>query len=138
MKFVFLTLVLLVSASALGQDDFSSEFLIGKYLLVGKGFDSNETYIGKVEIYREEGNLKIKRVVNNQVIVGETAIESALGGDTKVLRFRYKEAGEMHEQTCLWQSDLDNYARISCYLYQPNVKTLNPGLEVLFHDHTAN
>jgi hypothetical protein len=37
------------------------------------------------------------------------------------------------EQTCLISSDLDNYARITCYSYSPDAKTDDPGLEAYFH-----
>lgn len=135
MRLTLFLLTLFVSSSAFAQEDFASEFLLGKYLLVGKGLDTDVTYTGKVEIYREGGKLKLKRVIHGTTIIGSAALEPAAGGDTQVLRFRYEEAGMKYEQTCLWQSDLDNYARISCHLYRPDVRTLNPGLEVLFHTH---
>ena len=130
--------MLLVSANAFGQEEFFRDFLVGKYILVGKALDSNTTYTGKVEVYQKNGHLKVKRTTNSQVIIGKAEIEPALNGDTKVLRFRYMKASKEYEQTCLWQSDLDNYARISCYLYKPKVHTKHPGLEVLFHDHTTD
>lgn len=69
---------------------------------------------------------------------GRAAIEAAVGGDARVLRIRFEQDGKSYEQTCMVGSDLDNYARISCYLYVPGRKTMNPGMEVLFIDHNAN
>ena len=133
---LFIILALVTPASFAGNGT-PSDFLLGKYLLVGKGVDTGQVYTGKVEIFREKSELRVKRIIGNKVVVGSAAIESALGSDANVLRFRYNEGGKKYEQTCLWLSDLDNYARISCYLYKPGVHTINPGLEALFHDHTS-
>jgi hypothetical protein len=133
---LFIILVLVAPAAFAGAG-MHSDFLLGKYLLVGKGIDTGRAYTGKVEIFREKGELRVKRIIDNKVVVGSAAIEFALGGDADVLRFRYNEGGKKYEQTCLWLSDLDNYARISCYLYESGVHTINPGLEVLFHDYTS-
>lgn len=137
MKSISIALALFTLSSVFANNDSLGDFLVGNYLLVGKGLDIEQTYTGKVEIFRENDILKVKRVIGGNTVIGNAAIEPALGGDTKVLRFRYEETGIEYEQSCLWQSDLDNYARISCYLYQPGVQTSNPGLEVLFHDRTA-
>jgi hypothetical protein len=137
MKYIYIALALFTSSPALANEDFFGDFFVGKYLLIGKGLNTEQTYTGKVEIYRENDSLKVKRIIGGQSVIGSALFEPALGGDTKVLRFRYEEAGIEYAQSCLWQSDLDNYARISCYLYRPGVRTSNPGLEVLFHDRTT-
>ena len=136
-RFFLLTISLVASFSFAEEDDFISNFIVGKYILLGKAVDSDATYIGKVEIYFQGDNLKVTRVINGQAVAATAAIESALHGDAQVLRIRFSENDTKYEETCLWQSDLDNYARISCYLYQPGVRTSNPGLEALFYDHTA-
>ena len=109
----------------------------GKYILVGKGLDTDKTYLGKMEIRSIKDHLIVEREINKKSVKGSAAIESAAGGDAQVLRIRFTEDGNSYEQTCLINSDLDNYARISCYLYKLGIKTMQPGLEVLFHDHTA-
>jgi len=132
--------ICLVSSVSYGEDHrkhFSTGFVTGKYLLVGKGVDTNDTYHGQVEIYSEKEKLKVKRIIGGKKIVGEAVIESAAHGEATVLRIRFSENGAAYENTCLVWSDLDNHARISCYLYQPGVKTVNPGLETLFIDHHA-
>ena len=136
-RLLILTIALASSISFAESDDFTTNFVIGKYLLIGKAVDSDTTYTGKVEIYSQDGGLKANRIINGKTVLATAAIESALKGDAKVLRIRFTENGTKYAETCLWQSDLDNYARISCYLYQPGVKTMNPGLESLFNDHTA-
>lgn len=105
--------------------------------MVGKALDSENTYHGKVKIKNNNGELKVLRHINERTIEGTGTIESAVNGDTRVLRIRFDENKTQYEKTCMVGSDLDNYARISCYLYQPKIKTNEPGLEVLFNDHTA-
>lgn len=60
MRFAAIVLALLVPVFAVAQGDFFTEFFVGDYLLVGKGLNTNKTYTGKVEIYRENGALKLK------------------------------------------------------------------------------
>lgn len=134
---LFITLVFLSSLSAADEAGLS-DLLIGKYLLIGKAPDSESTYSGKLEIYRDKDKLKVLRQIGKVVEKGEAAIEYALNGNAEVLRIRFSESSTKYEETCLFRSDLNNYARISCYLYQPGVKTDKPGMEALFHDHTAN
>lgn len=130
-------LLVIYSSLSLG-DTVSMEMMIqGKYILVGKGLDTDKTYLGKVEIRSIKDHLIVERKINGKSVKGSAAIESAAGGDVQVLRIRFTEDGDSYEQTCLVNSDLDNYARISCHLYKPGIKTTQPGLEVLFHDHTA-
>ena len=111
-----------------------SHLLPGKYKMIGKAVDSDETYTGKVEISADDLVLKVRREINGQIIMGVASVESALHGEAQVLRIRITQDNSKYEQTCLWQSDLDNYARISCYIYQPGVETREPGMEVMFHD----
>lgn len=137
MRLITLFLVLSVATIANAEDDFLTGFFVGEYLLVGKALDSKQTYSGKVTIYLDDDALKLKKIIAGQTIIADVALEATAGGDSKVLRMRYQQAGVNYEQTCLWQSDLDNYARISCYLYQPQKQTRDPGLEVLFYDRFA-
>jgi hypothetical protein len=109
----------------------------GNYILVGKALDSDETYLGKLVITSGENQLLVKRIIDGVTVSGTAVIEPAAGGDAKVLRIRFRQNRQLFEQTCMVGSDLDNYARISCYLYKPDVKTKRPGLEALFIDHTA-
>lgn len=57
---------------------------------------------------------------------------------TQVLRMRFRSGNSSFEGTYLFHSDLDNYARITGYLYKVDpktgvpVNTKNPGLETLF------
>ncbi len=134
---LFLSLIGALAAFIVyAEDGLLSDLLIGKYLLIGKSPDSDNTYSGKVEIYGGTDKLKVIRQIGNLTVHGEATIETVLNGDAKVLRVRFSENTIEYEETCLVHSDLDNNPRISCYLYQPGVKTEMPGIEALFHDHT--
>ena len=137
MKKHVIFLLVIYSSFSLGNTASMKMLVQGKYILVGKGLDTDKTYLGKVEIRPIKDHLIVEREINGKSVKGSAAIESAAGGDAQVLRIRFTEDGNSYEQTCLVNSDLDNYARISCYLYKPGIKTTQPGLEVLFHDHTA-
>ena len=137
MKRAITLLLLFCPLLSVAEDDFLHTMVQGKYLLVGKAVDSTNTYHGKVEIKDVNGSLVVAREIAGKNTEGSAAIEAALKGEAKVLRIRFTENKVAYEQTCMVASDLDNYARISCYLYKPNVKTMQPGLEVFFNDYTA-
>ena len=128
----------LLSFSAAAEMSFLEEMQIGRYILIGKAVDSDVTYHGKVEIFAKDGKLAVTREIDGTSITGSAAMEPALHGDAKVLRIRFSENGRQYEETCLFVPDLDNYSRISCYLYEPGVSTRTPGLEALFFDHAAD
>lgn len=138
MKFKIFIIFMLLSSLSGADETGLSDFLVGKYLLIGKAPDSEATYSGKLEIYRDKEKLKVLRKIGNMIVEGEAAIEYALNGDAEVLRIRFTEDSKDYEETCLFRPDLDNYARISCYWYQPGINTDKPGMEALFYDHTAN
>ena len=137
MKYVILVICFVTSSAIAGDNDFIPEFLAGRYTLIGKRPDSGVPYTGKVEIYLDNGVLKVFRMIGGRTVTGDAAIEKVLDGDADVLRIRFKEGDTGYEETCLWHGDLDNYARISCYLYKPGEKVMNPGLEALFIDHAT-
>lgn len=136
MKYTSLILLLLFSAFTHAEEDFLEMMVQGKYLIVGKAIDSEKTYIGKISIVKDKDTLQVIRTIDDLQVTGSAAIETAIGGDAKVLRIRFKEQEKKYEETCMVSSDLDNNARISCYLYQPNVTTNDPGFEVFYNDHT--
>ena len=137
MKYISLILLLIYSAFIHAEEDFLEMMVQGKYLIVGKAIDSEKTYFGKLSIFKDKGTLQVIRTIDDRQVSGNASIESAIGGDAKVLRIRFKEQEKSYEETCMVSSDLDNNARISCYLYQPNIKTNDPGFEVFYNDHTV-
>lgn len=133
---VLLVICSFLSFMVAAEDDFPGQFISGNYILVGQGIDTEETYSGKVSIYLEGKDLKVKRVIRGRVVYGVAQFEPVLNGDSKALRIRFLDKNIHYEETCLWSSDLDNYARISCYLYISDANISKPGLEVLFIDHS--
>ncbi len=139
MKIILLLLLIFSTAASAfssdGTDIFLASFIAGKYHVIGKLLNSDKTYYGKMDIHvTEKGVIKVVRKINSIVTEGTGAIETANHDKTKVLRIRFKEAGKEYEETCMIDSDLNNYARMTCYLYRPGVQTRNPGLEAMFID----
>ena len=120
------------------QQQFLASFIAGKYHLVGKAIDSDRTYYGKVQIVSTESGIEVHRLLAEKTIIGSGAIEKATADNVKLLRIRFTENDMEFEETCIISSDLDNYARITCYLYRSGRETSNPGLEVLFIDRGEN
>ena len=119
-----------------GRDiDFLYRFLQGHYTLVGKFPDSNKTYGGKVILRKKADGLEVIRRINGKEIRGTGRIETATADRIKVLRVRFVDSGKNYEATYLIHSDLDNYARLTGYLYLKKGGTTKPGLEALFTDH---
>jgi hypothetical protein len=140
-KSLFIALIFLsqsVAADDTENHKFLYKFLSGTYLVVGKDLESENTYTGQVIFDSRGDRLAVTRVINGERITGTGAIEHALGPDeANVLRVRFTRNGQNYEVTYLWQHDLDNYARLSGYVYQPGKRTVRPGLEALFIDHNS-
>ncbi|MFP8965213.1 hypothetical protein ACKC9G_01345 [Pokkaliibacter sp. CJK22405] len=118
---------------------FMEGFTAGHYRIIGQLPEGGDTYAGEITISRiGEGDaptgLKLTRKINGQVIEARGAFEPALGGEATVLRVRFTEKGIAYEQTCLPGSDLDNYARVTCYQYDTKRSPKLPGMEAWFID----
>ncbi len=127
---VFLTAV---NAPALAQPDLYG-FLSGSYVVIGKHPDSTEIYSGQVNLEESDGQLQVVRIVNGRITRGIGKIEKAAGGDATVLRIRFDRDGKSYEGTYLVHGDLDNYARLTGYVYLADGSTRHVGLEALFAD----
>ena len=143
------TLLLVISSSPSGianepgpsptSEDIDSllDYLTGSYRLIGKELDSSKTFLGRVIISRKGNQLEILRTINGITVKGAGNIETAPLTSSRVLRMRFSGTSKF-EGTYLFHSDLDNYARITGYLYKVDPKTgvpidtKNPGLETLF------
>jgi hypothetical protein len=114
------------------------DYLTGSYRLIGKELDSDKPFLGEVVINRKGEQLQVLRTVNGITTEGVGRIEIAPLASSRVLRIRFSSGNNKFEGTYLFHSDLDNYARITGYLYKVNPKTgvpidtKNPGLETLF------
>ncbi len=65
-------------------------------------------------------------------VKGIGKIETVTSDKTKVLRVRFRSQGKDYEATYLIGSDLDNYGRLTGYVYFKDGETKTPGLEALF------
>ena len=141
-KKLFFIVLVCFAQTALADDvknhEFLYGFLSGTYLVVGQEIDSAKTYRGRVILKKQGDHLEVTRIIHGERITGIGTIEHAVGPDkVNVLRVRFTRNEKKFEITYLWHSDLDNYARLSGYVYQPGKRTATPGLEALFIDHTA-
>lgn len=123
----------LMSHAENAKTEFLQMFVVGNYDIVGKAKNPEKAYYGKVNITVDNKQLLVKRHINGKEIIGKGNIETAAGGDVNVLRIRYLENNQNIEQTCLVHSDLNNYARISCYVYEEKNTAGNLGMEAWFH-----
>lgn len=121
-------------ACAAGDGAFAYDFLSGRYELIGRAPGPGRLYAGTVDLRPAGDGLRVTRRIGGVEVQGTGRLEAAREG-APVLRIRFRERGRAYEETCLWRSDLDNYARITCYLYEPGAIRQAPGIEAFFVDH---
>ncbi len=124
-----------VQARDVSDDEALYGFLAGTYWLVGKALDSQDSFVGTVVLSAQPDRLTVTRRVGGVEVIGEGRIEPAGHDGGRVLRIRTVEHGVAYEGTYLWQSDADNYARLTGYVYRPGQPTASPGMEALFIAH---
>jgi hypothetical protein len=127
--------------SGLCQDDETSflyGFLEGPYQVIGRHPDSKETYAGKVVFRKNGDSMKVVREFGDEVVEGFGRIEASAADGTKVFRVRFVRSGAEYEATYVIASDLDNYARLTGYVYLLGGSTKQAGLEALFVDLDAS
>lgn len=134
--FLFFSLVLCVT-SIVAQDNedelvFLSQFLVGHYETIGRNPDDTGTYQGMVKIRIHNNQLEMLRLIDSVEVRAELSIVSATADKVKVLRARFTQDNSGREATYLISSDLDNYPRLSGFVYYLDRKTTKPGLESLF------
>ena len=120
------------------QKEFVKGFVSGTYHLIGKSLGSDKTYYGKVKLEATDQDIMVHREISGTKVSGTASIDTVLSDKVSVLRIRFKENKIQFEETCMIGADLDNFARITCYLYQPGIITDNPGFEALFIEHSTD
>ncbi len=131
---VFVTFAVTNAGSPVGgapDKSFLLGFLAGDYRLIGQQPDSGEAYTGRVSFRERDGQFDVTRTVAGVRTRGTAVIEKSDEG-IAVLRSRFAIKGVDYEATYLWRSDLDNYPRLTGYVYRAQGKTTSPGLEALF------
>lgn len=135
---VLLLLPLLALAAKLPASfkvDATAQFLCGDYVLIGKASDSERIYKGRVSIsYTGNNQFVVTRRIEDRTTTAKGFFDAASPPAEKppVLRIRFRQDGREFEATYLWSNDLDNYARLTGYVYLRQGSTNSPGLEALF------
>jgi hypothetical protein len=115
--------------------DSTAQYLSGSYMVIGKAADSNRLYQGQVSIrYTGHNQFVVRRRIGSSIVLatGFFAVASPPPDQPVVFRVRFQEGRQEYEATYLWKSDLDNYARLTGYVYLRQGNTKSPGLETLF------
>ena len=116
------------------DEEFLRNYMAGEYDLIGRKADSSATYNGHVTLRDERGVLQVTRTVEGKTDKCAARFDTVAGSDRiPVLRMRFRFEGKEYDATYSWQSDPDNYPRLTGYLYLSGTKS--PGLEALFPIH---
>ncbi len=102
-------------------------FLAGDYRVVGQDPNSGAAYAGRISLREHDGKLEATRTVGGVSMHGTATLDTT-AERTTVLRLRFALAGVEYEGTYLWRSDLDNYPRLTGYVYRSHGPTDSPGL----------
>jgi len=122
-----------VGVSSAGEEHYDSAFFAGKYEIVGRRPDSNQTYSGTATISANGKELKIVRYINGRVIEGIGKFDRVTADEIPVIRISLRENGRLVEETCMFAGDVDNYLRITCVVYGKATK--KAGLETYFPNY---
>ncbi|MCW9013907.1 MAG: hypothetical protein OQL06_08995 [Gammaproteobacteria bacterium] len=139
MKTLCLIALSLLAMSANAEIDQQEliRFFHGSYDFIGVTPDTQNNYSGKAKFEARQGYLDVTREINGIQVNARASLEKTAMADAYVLRMRFKENNIDFEETCLFHADLDNYARLTCYLYQPEKQTHKPGMEAYFFDRNS-
>jgi len=128
-------LLLVAAAFCCGANHWESDYptLSGDYELIGRRFDGGALFAGKMTIDEVTPNkFSVIRVVDGKKISGTGRVEYVTPDKLPVFRVSFQEDGKDMEGTFLYRSDLDNYGRLSGYVYPKNYTGTKPGIEALF------
>ena len=136
---IFATLMFFVCGIAGGaakelDREFLVGFLKGDYVVIGKKPDSDVTYHGRVTLQPREHEFDVTRMIAGKTERGTAWFDTTGKPDEiPILRMRFMQDGKSYEATYMWKGDLDNYGRITGYVFLPTQgATKSPGLEALF------
>jgi hypothetical protein len=121
-----------LAAEALKAEAPPLDFVVGDYVIIGREPDGGATYSGSARIALAGGSLVLERSRADHRVSATGRLEvPSPPGEGRVLRFRWKDPEPVTE-TCLIGSDLDNYARLTCYWLRDGSEPRQPGLEAMF------
>ena len=108
-------------------------FYAGTYVLVGKRMDSDDTFVGTLVLEHVGDGLEGYRLIaDNRVSVSGTIEHPLCCESAHTLRLKFKDGDRELEASYLLDIDLDNYGRLSGFVFDPELRTDWPGMEVLF------
>jgi len=113
------------------ESEFLTAFVVGDYVVLGRQPRGGSPYVGAARIERDGMELVLSRRFDGREVAARGWFDLASPGEGRVLRFRWEENG-LKEMTCQVHSDLENYARITCYWHSAGEVSTEPGLEALF------
>ena len=117
------------------EKSFATVFVQANYVAVGRYPNSDSTYSAKITISEKDNKLVVTRTVNGKKVSGKADVVKSLGGDTEVLKISWVENKKSFLGTFLIDGDLDNYARLTGYIYNADNSTKKVGLEAWFCDY---
>ena len=113
-----------------------AHYFTGEYALIGRAPDSKLSYSGTVKLQATaNGRFVMIRKIGGRETKGAAFFDHAEPPAERpiVLRLRFNENGKEFEGTFLWRSDLDNYPRLTGFIYRSgDAKTKSAGLEAWF------
>jgi hypothetical protein len=115
--------------------DFLLGFVVGDYVLIGRESNNGSPYNGVARIERTSDGLIIRRRIGDESILGTGTVKASISGESILLQF-HDAGAEPRQTTCLIQSDLDNYARLTCLWTGEGAPVVEPGLEAYFPTET--
>lgn len=121
-----------VAALAAESDNDLLDFVVGDYAVIGRDPDGGATYAGTARIARRGDDLTFERQRGDRKVTAAGRLEvPSPPGEGHVLRFRWRDPDPV-TMTCLIGTDLDNYARLTCYWMHDGTEPRQPGLEAMF------
>ncbi len=115
--------------------DFLHDFIQGRFRIIGQQPDAQTLYSGTMRIYEKDNVLYFDRQIDGQRYQGKALLQTSGADSVPVLRITWLKKGKLLECTYLIHSDLDNYPRLTGYIYLKKGQTKQPGLEALFPVH---
>lgn len=132
---VILAIVIFSSVWADYEEDPMLGFILGSYRIVGQEPEDGDLYKGTMSISMDEdGNLEVIREINGETVECSAEMDSVFEGEVSIFVVTFTVDGDDYKAVYLIHSDLDNYARLTGFIFEEERETEVPGIEALFPD----
>lgn len=117
-------------------DEAALGYFVGRYDLLGRHPDDGQPFSAVAEFSLDQ-TLRVRWSGPRGEVLGEAQLERCGGDGIAVLRIALRERERDFEAQCRYQSEFDNYARITCRVLAKQAKDPEaaPGLLALFYRH---